>query len=64
MEFYSFVYFLDSMEREKPNSFEDGMVVVQRLKYSFVYNRSKNILLSIIYGVGIGCSYVKRCIPS
>ena len=38
MEFYSFVYCLDRMEREDHIAFKDGMVAVQRLKYSFVYN--------------------------
>ena len=38
MEFYSFVYILDSMEREDRIAFKDGMVAVQRFKYSFIYN--------------------------
>ena len=36
LEFGSFVYFLDSVEEEKP--FRDGSLAVQKLKYSFVYN--------------------------
>ena len=43
LEFGSFVYFLDSVEGEKP--FRDGSLAVQKLKYS----------LSIICGAGIGC---------